>query len=171
MTTPARVRMSSASRQPRVTGASSDAYYGVQFATGDLITDFGAGDKIQFARAMVGDGDALLENVALKAAAGGTFAKTAEMVIVQANMSETISANTSYWQNIDASAVVAQIGTADAAFALADKRLFVVDDGNDSAIFQFTSANADAVVSAAELELIAVVNDASTLSSTDFFLY
>jgi len=152
-------------------GTSSDAYYGVQFATGDLIADFGAGDKIQFARAMVGDGDALLENVALKAAAGGTFAKTAEMVIVQANMSELISANTSYWQNITASAVVAQIGNADAAFAVGDKRLFVVDDGSDSAIFQFTSAGADAVVSDAELELIAVVNDASTLSSTDFFLY
>jgi len=152
-------------------GTSSDAYYGVQFATGDLITDFGAGDKIQFARAMVGDGDALLENVALKAAAGGTFAKTAEMVIVQANMSELIYAYTSSWQTITASAVVTQIGTADAAFAVADKRLFVVDDGNDSAIFQFTSADTDAVVSAAELELIAVVNDVTTLSSTDFFLY
>ncbi|MEF8747638.1 MAG: calcium-binding protein [Candidatus Accumulibacter propinquus] len=152
-------------------GTSSDAYYGVQFATGDQINDFGAGDKIQFARALVGDGDALLENVALKAAAGGTFAKTAEMVIVQANMSELISASTGYWQHITASAVVAQIGNADAAFALGDKRLFVVDDGNDSAIFQFTSAGADAVVSDAELELIAVVNDVSTLSSTDFFLY
>jgi Ca2+-binding RTX toxin-like protein len=152
-------------------GTSSDAYYGVQFATGDQINDFGAGDKIQFARALVGDGDALLENVALKAAAGGTFAKTAEMVIVQANMSDLISASTGYWQHITASAVVAQIGNADAAFALGDKRLFVVDDGNDSAIFQFTSAGADAVVSDAELELIAVVNYVSTLSSTDFFLY
>lgn len=93
------------------------------------------------------------------------------MVIVQANMSELISASTGYWQHITASAVVAQIGNADAAFALGDKRLFVVDDGNDSAIFQFTSAGADAVVSDAELELIAVVNDVSTLSSTDFFLY
>jgi hypothetical protein len=33
---------------------------------------------------MVGDGDALLENVVVEAAAGGTFSKSAEMVIVQA---------------------------------------------------------------------------------------
>jgi Ca2+-binding RTX toxin-like protein len=150
---------------------SGGGSFGSRFVTGDQITDFGAGDTIQFARALVGDGDALLENVALKAAAGGTFAKTAEMVIVQANMSELIYASGNYWDSFSASVVVAQIGNADAAFALGDKRLFVVDDGNDSAIFQFTSAGADAVVSDAELELIAVVNDVSTLSSTDFFLY
>jgi hypothetical protein len=121
---------------------------------------------------MVGDGDALLENVALKATAGGTFAKAAEMVVVQANMSELISANAyGSWSPIDAAAIVAHIGNADAAFAVGDQRLFVVDDGNDSAIFHFTSAGADAVVSASELELVAVVNDVSTLSSSDIFLY
>jgi hypothetical protein len=32
---------------------------------------------------MIGDGNALLENVVIEAAAGGTFLKSAEMVIVQ----------------------------------------------------------------------------------------
>ncbi|MBK8384822.1 MAG: hypothetical protein IPL11_03780 [Candidatus Accumulibacter sp.] len=47
-------------------GVSSGMYYDDRFATGDHITDFAAGDMIKFARDMVGDHDALLENVAIR---------------------------------------------------------------------------------------------------------
>ncbi|MBK8384823.1 MAG: hypothetical protein IPL11_03785 [Candidatus Accumulibacter sp.] len=90
-------------------------------------------------------------------------------------MTETIGAYSygsysAYWQSISASAVVAQIGNANAAFALGDERLFVVNDGEDSAIFKFTSAGADAIVSAEELELVVVVNDVAALTTADIFV-
>jgi Ca2+-binding RTX toxin-like protein len=145
------------------------------FNKGHFIDDFTKlDDKIQFAKTMTGDGDALLENVATKAAAGGTFANTAEMVIVQADLTTDFTNSYSYggyWNPISASEVVDAIGQADAAFAIGDKRLFVVDDGISSALFQFTSAGADATVSEAELKLIGVVDGQASLSSSDFGLY
>lgn len=144
-----------------------------RFNTGHFINDFNLlEDKIQFAASMTGDGDALLENVAMKVASGGTFAKTAEMVIVQADLSMDFSYSWGgSWNPIYASEVVTAIGQADAAFAIGDKRLFVVDDGISSALFQFTSADADATVSAAELKLIGVVDGQASLTSSDFGLY
>ena len=143
------------------------------FTTGHFINDFTLlEDKIQFAASMTGDGDALLENVAMKAASGGTFAKTAEMVIVQADL--TTDFCFSYggsWTAINAGDVIAAIGQADAAFAIGDKRLFVVDDGVGSALFQFVSADANATISAAELKLIGVVDGQASLTSSDFGLY
>lgn len=143
------------------------------FNTGHFIDDFTKlEDKIQFARAMVGDGDALLENLTVKATAGGTFAQTSEMVIVQSDLTTDFSSSYGgYWSAINASEVVAAIGQADAAFAIGDKRLFVVDDGISSALFRFVSADADATVSATELKLIGVVDGQASLASTDFGLY
>ncbi len=143
------------------------------FSTGHFIDDFTVGeDKIQFTKAMVGDGDAVLENVALKTVAGGTFAKAAEMVIVQADL--TSDFNSMYagsWNAVNASEVVAAIGSADAAYAKGDERLFVVDDGYSSALFQFVSAGADATVSASELKLIGIVDGQAALATSDFGLY
>jgi Ca2+-binding RTX toxin-like protein len=154
---------------------SSTGTYGTKnvFNTGHFIDDFTVGeDKIQFAKAMVGDGDALLENVALKAAAGGTFAKAAEMVIVQADLtSHFSSAYNSSWSAINPAEVVAAIGKADAAYAIGDERLFVVDDGYSSALFQFVSTGADATVSASELKLIGIVDGQAALAASDFGLY
>ena len=143
------------------------------FSTGHSIKDFTLlEDKIQFAASMTGDGDALLENVAMKAASGGTFAKTAEMVIVQTDLTtDFCSFYGDSWTPINASEVIAAIGQADAAFAIGDKRLFVVDDGIGSALFQFVSADANATVSAAELKLIGVVDGQASLTSSDFGLY
>jgi Ca2+-binding RTX toxin-like protein len=145
------------------------------FAIGHFIDDFSQSeDKIQFAKEMVGDGDALLENVALKAGAGGTFAQSAEMVIVQADLTSDFSVvytNGSDWNDIDGAGVVAAIGKADAAYAMGDERLFVVDDGYSSALFQFVSAGADATVSVSELKLIGIVDGQAALSASDFGLY
>lgn len=143
------------------------------FNTGHFIRDFTvAEDKIQFARAMVGDGDALLESVAVKIAAGGTFAKAAEMVIVRADIATDFSYSYGgYWNAIQASEVAGAIGGADTAFAVGDKRLFVIDDGISSAVFQFVSAGADTTVSEAELKLVGMVDGQASLSSSDFGLY
>ena len=143
------------------------------FNTGHFIDDFTvAEDKIEFARAMVGDGDALLESVAVKTAAGGTFAKAAEMVIVRSDVATDFSDSYGdYWNDIHASEVAGAIGKADTAFAIGDKRLFVIDDGISSAVFQFVSAGADATVSEAELKLVGVVDGQTSLSSSDFGLY
>lgn len=144
------------------------------FNTGHFIDDFTvAEDKIQFARAMVGDGDTLLESVAVKTAAGGTFAKAAEMVIVRADVATDFgdTYGGGYWSGIHGSEVAGAIGRADTAFAIGDKRLFVVDDGISSAVFQFVSAGADTTVSEAELKLVGVVDGQAGLSSSDFGLY
>jgi Ca2+-binding RTX toxin-like protein len=154
--------------------ASQSTVNGDIFNAGHFIRDFTLlEDKIQFAASMTGDGDVLLENVAMKAASGGTFAKVAEMIIVQADLTSSFSSFSGgdYWTAINASEVVAVIGQANAAFTIGDKRLFVVDDGIGSALFQFVSADANATISAAELKLIGVVNGQASLTSSDFGLY
>ena len=161
---------------------TSSAYYPYPamspqvFSTGHFIDDFQSGsDKIQFAKSMVGNADATLNGVTVKAAAGGTFTQASEMVIVQADLVTKFGSTTSgpygSWAPIAATEVVNAIGSANAAFAIGDKRLFVVDDGISSAMFQFVSADADAVVSTAELKLIGVVDGQTTLTSADFGLY
>ena len=68
----------------------------------------------------------------------------------------------------------AVIDDVSSAYAVGDKRLFVIDDGDASAIFQFVSANADAVVTVDELFLVAVVDAYNTavtgLIASDFIL-
>jgi Ca2+-binding RTX toxin-like protein len=144
------------------------------FNIGHFIDDFQSGsDKIQFAKSMVGDADTLLEGVTIKATAGGTFTQTSEMVIVQADLATKFGSTMSYgyWNPIAGTDVVTAIGTANAAFAIGDKRLFVVDDGISSAMFQFVSGDANAVVSTAELKLIGVVDGQTNLTTADFGVY
>jgi hypothetical protein len=94
------------------------------------------------------------------------------MVIVKADLTSDFSSNFGgSWSPINISEVSAAIGQCDTAFAIGDKRLFVIDDGTSSALVQFTSAGADSAVSATELKLIGVVDDQASLSSSDFGLY
>jgi Ca2+-binding RTX toxin-like protein len=147
------------------------------FNAGAIIADFSiASDTIRLAGSMVGDGDNLLELVEVKETAGGTFDKDAEMVIFRADSTAQMSLafNVGVLTAFNAAAVTTVIDDADASFAIGDKRLFVIDDGNASAVFQFVSANADAVVTVDELFLISVVDAYSVavtaLTSADFVL-
>ena len=63
------------------------------------------------------------------------------------------------------------IGGADAAFTAGAERLFVIDNGTSSAIFQFTAANADEAVTVDELSLLAIVNGNANLGASDFTLF
>jgi len=141
------------------------------FNTATLIADFGTGsDSIRFAAGMVGDNDPLLENVSVKDAAGGTFSSSAEMVIFRTDAAATFNSG-SFLQPFVSTAATTVIGSADAAFSVGAERLFVIDNGSSSAIFQFTAANADAAVTVDELSLLAIVNGNATLGTSDFTLF
>ena len=106
----------------------------------------------------VGDGDTLVENAAVRAAPGG-FSTAAELVIF----------TTHIVGNIDAASAAAQIGSATSAYAIGADVLFVVDNGTQSGIFRFHSSGNDALVSAAELTQVALVNgDLTGLSDYSF---
>jgi Ca2+-binding RTX toxin-like protein len=148
------------------TAVGSDFFY---FNTGTFIGDFNpASDVIEFTAAMVGDGNTTL-TTAVKDTVGGTFSGTPEMTIFRTDVAGTFGSQygMSYFEAADVTAV---IGNAAGAFALGAERLFVVDDGTSSAIFQFVSSDTDALVEINELYLVAVVADNAALVATDFLL-
>ena len=155
---------------PTVANQSLLAFGDVRyFNTGTLIADFNAAsDLIEFTAAMVGDGNTTL-TTAVKDTAGGTFSGTSEMTIFRTDVNSDFGSQ--YNMNaFDAADVTAVIGNASAAFTLGAERLFVVDDGTASAIFQFVSSDTDALVEVNELFLVAVVANNSALVAGDFVL-
>jgi Ca2+-binding RTX toxin-like protein len=116
----------------------------------DTLPDFVSGsDKLRISQAgvRVGDGDATLEAAVTRSAPGG-FSASAELVVFTSNISGTISTTSA----------AAKIGSASTAYAVGRTALFAVDNGSSSAVYLFTSANADAVVSASELTLLATLS-------------
>lgn len=144
---------------------------GYQYA--HRIMDFGQGtDKIELARALVGDGDLAIEGGVVKTTAGGTFSSAAEMVVVTANAPNSFYVNSwSTYSSINVSGVIDTLGTADKAFEIGAERLFVVDDGYSSAVFKFTSMDAGSTITANELELVVTVVGQQNLALNDFGLY
>jgi Tol biopolymer transport system component len=125
-------------------------------AGGDTVSDFLSGsDRLQFALG-IGDGDNAVEGAVTRGAAGG-FAASAELVIFTANQA-----------GLGAAAAAAAIGSATAAYAVGAKRLFVVDDGSDSAVYLFTAADANAGVSAAELTRLATLDGTASTVPGDY---
>lgn len=90
----------------------------------------------------------------------GGFANDAEMVIVTTNIDGPITAESA----------AAVIGSATAAYRTDSYRLFVVDDGTDTAIFQFDSGDNDAQVEAGELALLMVLQGVAKTSISDYVL-
>ncbi len=143
------------------------------YVAGATIGDFElASDTIAIDKNLVGDLDAVLDNVTVKNSAGGTFSAGSELVLVRANVADTFAFSASaFFSAIDADAVVAAIGSADAAIGVNETRLFVVDDGTHSAVFLFQSNNGDAAVTIDELYLLTVVTAQATLTAGDFGLF
>lgn len=143
------------------------------YAAGSTIGDFEQGlDLIAVAAGFVGDGDTTLDGAAVKASAGGTFAQGAELVIFRTNIADQIAFSaSSFFDPIDAASVVAVIGSASAAFAVNETRLFVVDDGTNSALFLFQANDNNAVVAIDELYLLAAVTGQANLGIADFGLF
>jgi RTX calcium-binding nonapeptide repeat (4 copies) len=141
-------------------GAGADRFVLGNAATSDTIYDFAtAGDKLAVSQAgmRVGNGDTTI-NGAVSKATGGGFASTAELVIISGNISGTISA----------SSAAAKIGSATSAYAIGRKALFAVDNGTDSALYLFGATDTNAVVSAAELKLVATITASPSTAVSDF---
>lgn len=132
--------------------------YGETLATG--------ADKLQISMAgiKVGDSDTIVENAATVSSTATSFAKGAELVIFGDTLDFSGISN--------ATTVSTAIGSADAAYAIGDTRLFVVQTGtgdyDSSAIWQFKAADADAVVESNEISLIATVDAATQLADYSF---
>jgi Ca2+-binding RTX toxin-like protein len=127
-------------------GAGADVFVFSSLLGGtDITLDYLSGtDKVQVSGAIdIGNGDAVVD-LGTAVDAGGTFTAQAELVII----------NTNIVGAIDRVAAASAIGSAQSAYAVGDSRLFVVDNGTDSILYQFKSAAADAAVDAEELTLV-----------------
>lgn len=125
----------------------------------DLVTDFVSGtDQLVFRQSAlpVGNGDLNIDGGVMLAGPGG-FATSAELVIVTTNIAA-----------LTAAGAAAGIGSAMSAYAIGQTALFVVDDGTSTGLFRFTSAAADAGVSAAELVLLATLQGTATTAIGDY---
>jgi serralysin len=144
-------------------GLGTDTFaFGTVTGGADTVTDFASGtDKLRFRSDStllnIGDGDTVLDSSELVTGPGGFF-KTTELVVVSGDISGTIS---------NSSAATA-IGSASAAYAVDDRRLFAVDNGTDSALYLFKSAGADALVSATELTLIGTLQGTASTALADY---
>ena len=141
-------------------GLGSDVFVFGALGSADKVTDFVAGtDKLQLldgvAGLAVGNTDHVIDNATLTASGG--FASSAELVIASQNISGTFST----------AKAAAVIGSAANAYALSDTRLFVVDNGVDSAVYLFKSAGADALVSSTELTLVGTLQGAAQMGFAD----
>ncbi|QBE62345.1 calcium-binding protein [Pseudoduganella lutea] len=126
-------------------GTGSDDFFIWQDGA-DTIADFKSGvDRVvvNVHGKPVGDGDMIVE--------------AGDVMIVSDN-AKTLTA-------ADAAAV---IGTAKAAYAEGDTRLFVVDNGTSTGVFLFESADTDATVSAGELVLLATLTGVKETTLGDF---
>lgn len=110
-------------------------------------------------RLEIGDGDIKLEGAVTRSAPGG-FSTKAELVIFRADADGLSAA--------DAAKV---IGSAKSAYHAGQQVLFVVADGDDSAVFLFEAAKADAKVSASELTLLATLDDTTSTHVSDFWFF
>ncbi|MDP3846981.1 MAG: hypothetical protein Q8R10_11240 [Pseudomonas sp.] len=140
------------------TGNDSFAFDSLQGT--DRITDFVTGqDKLTFSLSTlrIGDGDTVIDGALMRSASGG-FGTTAELVIFTQNITGSITTSNA----------AATIGSASSAYAAGDNRLFTVDNGSETAIYQFHSAGADALVSTAELTLLGTAANISASALSDY---
>jgi Ca2+-binding RTX toxin-like protein len=141
-------------------GGGADIFAFTSPLASDLILDFQTGiDKIRISQAAirVGDGDTSVEGAVTISGPNG-FATSAELVMVTDDIGG----------NIDISSASAAIGHANSAYKVGDTRLFIVDNGVDSAVYLFKSIDADATVSANELTLVTTLDYAAYTVTTDF---
>ena len=143
-------------------GLGSDTFvFGTLVGGADKVSDFVSGtDKVQLlddvAGLSIGNGDHIIDNAALVTSGG--FANTAELVVVSQNL-------VGGFTTAKAATV---IGSASSSYALGDSRLFVVDNGSDSAVYLFKSADADAMVVSTELTLVGTLKGAAQTALADY---
>jgi hypothetical protein len=135
-------------------GAGADNFVFTNRVGVDTVTDFNSTlDAFSFSQSglRIGDGDTQAENAAVRGASGG-FSALSEVVIFTSDIAGTITA----------SSAAAKIGSATSSYFSGETRLFAVDNGAQTGIFLFESSANNALVSAAELTQIALVNGTTT---------
>jgi Ca2+-binding RTX toxin-like protein len=143
-------------------GLGSDTFvFGILIGGADRVTDFVSGtDKVQIlddvAGLAIGNGDHVIDNAALVTSGG--FANTAELVVVSQNLAGGFTT----------AKAASVIGSATSNFALGDSRLFVVDNGKDSAMYLFKAADTDTLVSSTELTLVGTLQGAAQTALADY---
>ena len=140
-------------------GAGADSFQFNSTVGSDIVADFSSGtDRLQMSigALQIGDGDLLVEGAVATGGPGG-FGALAELVILTANIAGLTAAD-----------AAAAAGSANAAYAIGQKVLFAVDTGSSSALFLFTSAGADATISAAELTLLATLQGTGSTTLGDY---
>lgn len=142
------------------------------YANGATISDFQPGiDRFGLAAAYLGDFDAVIDGTSATTMAGEAFSASDEIVFFRADVAESFAPVAgAVFDPILMDPVVSVIGTASAALAVNETRLFVMEDGTSSAVFLFQSADGNAVVTGDELYLLAVITGADALQPGDFFL-
>lgn len=127
----------------------------------DTVLDFVRGsDRValdQDSLGKLGDGDARVEGATVRKSAGG-FSEQAELTLFANDIRGSITT----------AKAAAAIGSAKDAFAKGDKAIFVVDNGEDSGVFLFSSSSANAAVSANELTLLAILTDVAATTTGDY---
>jgi Ca2+-binding RTX toxin-like protein len=137
-----------------LTGAGGHDVFVVDAA--DTVTDFASGaDRLRIS-SPIGNGDTVVDGSSASTGPGG-FAAAAELVRFTADAASLAAAD-----------AAAAIGAADQAFAVGATRIYVVGDGTSTAVFRFTAADADAVVAASELALVATLQGSAATAGGDY---
>lgn len=141
-------------------GTGNDSFVFDNLQGADRITDFVTDqDKLTFSLSTlhIGDSDTVIDGALIRSASGG-FGATAELVIFTQNIVGSITTSNA----------AATIGSASSAYAVGDKRLFAVDNGSETAVYQFHSSGADALISASELTLLGTAANTPATSLSDY---
>ncbi len=135
-------------------GAGSDRF--VIGAGLDTVLDFVTGVDKLVIDAAIGNGDGTLDGAVTLAAPGG-FGTGAELVIFGQNVTSLA---------VDVAALA--IGSAASSYRAGDTALFALHSGKTTALYLFTSADGDAVVSAGELAQIASLTGVAATAVADY---
>ncbi len=141
-------------------GDGADTFRTASLAGADTLSDFVSGtDRLLFGMAglPIGDLDSVIDAATATAGSGG-FSPFAELVVVGTQVSGALTT---------ASAATA-IGSATAMYTPGFAALFAVDNGSSTAVYRFVSSNLDAVVSAGELTLVAMLTTTPGVALGDF---
>lgn len=128
----------------------------------DTVQSFTSGtDKIMLDSAClpVGNGDGVLDGALSQGTPSG-FSTSAELVVFTTNSQAGLGTG----------AAASLIGSASSNYELGDTRVFVIDNGRDSAVYYFQSANTNATVSASELTLLATLTGTASTTTADYLL-
>ncbi len=144
-------------------GAGNDIFvFSTTVGGADVVSDFTTGfDHLRIkdgnTELKIGDGDHVIDSPTVSNLPV-TFSKQAELVIITPDIVG----------GIDTASAAARIGSASSAYAVGDTRLFVVDNGTDSGVFLFQSADAGAQVTANELTLVGSLQGADHTVLADY---